>query len=262
MNTSKTITFIGAGNLATSLAIALHAKGCNITQVFSRTKQAAHTLAQQIDAEPCTDLAQIAEHDGLYIYAVKDDALESVIDAVKVQSGLHAHTSGSLPMSVFAGKRTNYGVFYPFQTFTKEKPTDFTEIPIFVDANKPQNIDLLTQTGKSVSQNVYHLEDEDRKYLHLAGVFANNFSNSLYIMAAEILEAKHLPFEVLLPLIAESTAKLRTLPPTMAQTGPAARSDYQTIERQQQLLASRPDLLEVYNLLTNNIITQQKQQNR
>lgn len=261
MNAKKTITLIGAGNLATSLATAMHAAGHDIAQVFSRTAEAAHALAQKVGATPCTDLAGIADGADLYIYAVKDDALEKAIDAVAAHGGMHAHTSGSVPMSVFAGKRTNYGVFYPFQTFTKEKIADFAEIPIFVDADKPQNVGFLTEIGASVSRTVYNLCDEDRQYLHLAGVFANNFSNCLYGMAAEILAEKRLPFDLLLPLITESIAKLRSLTPLEAQTGPAVRGDRQTIEKQRRLLAARPDLLEVYDLLTDNIIKQQKNKN-
>lgn len=258
MTATTHITFIGAGRLATNLATALHAQGHRIVQVFSRTTEAARALAQKVGATPCTDLAQIADGADLYLYAVKDDALETVIDAVAARGGLHAHTSGSVPMSVFAGKRANYGVLYPFQTFSKEKTVDFGDIPLFVDANNAQSVDNLKNIAATISQKVYKLSDEDRLFLHLAGVFANNFSNSLYVMASEILATKQLPFDLLLPLITESVGKLRSLAPIDAQTGPAARGDWQTIDKQRQLLAARPDLLRVYDLLTDNIMQQQK----
>ena len=258
MNAQKKIVFVGAGRLATNLATALYARGHRIVQVFSRTAKAANALAQKVGALPCSYLAGITADADLYLYAVKDDALQAVVDAVAVQNGLHAHTSGSVPMSIFAGKRKNYGVFYPFQTFTKEKTVDFGAIPIFVDANNAQSVDNLKNIGTTISQKVYNLRDEDRQFLHLAGVFANNFSNSLYVMAAEILAAKQLPFDLLLPLITESVEKLRSIAPIDAQTGPAARGDWQTIDKQRQLLAERPDLLQVYNLLTDSILKQQK----
>lgn len=259
MNTPQKIVLIGAGNLATSLAVALHSNGHDIVQVWSRTAENAALLAERVGAVPCSDLAEIKHGADLYIYAVKDDALPQIIDAVKIDDGLHAHTSGSVPMTIFEGKRTNYGSIYPFQTFSKARVVDFSEIPLLIDANSDDNAKKLANIGKTISQNVLRMIDEDRQYLHLAGVFANNFSNSLFVMAEEILAERNLPFSLLLPLLTESIAKLKKLQPLQAQTGPAKRNDQKIIQKQRNLLKNNPELLKVYNLLTDSILQQQNQ---
>lgn len=254
MDASKmNIVLVGAGNLATNLAMALQAQRYNIVQVFSRTEAAAHQLADQLGVPCTTRLTDLCTDADLYIYALTDEALPVVINNMPRTNGIHVHTAGSMPMHIFAEKQTNYGVFYPFQTCSKHKRVDFGDVPIFIEANNQQTADFLYNTANSISKNVYFANSEDRKYLHLSGVFANNFTNYLYTVAADLLAERHLPFAVLQPLIREGVGKLATLSPIEAQTGPAVRGDHSVMSEHLRLLADHPAWAQLYQTLSEAI---------
>lgn len=249
------ITFIGAGNVAWHLAQALYDAGHHIVQVYSRTLASAQALARLVDAKPVTGYDEI-ESAHIYIYSLKDDALQWVVNHVKTTRGLHIHTSGSVPMSIFKASKVNYGCMYPLQTFTKAKSIDFRKVPFFIEANTDDNLKLINELVRSMSQKIYCLSSEDRQTLHLAGVFACNFTNLMYIKAEKILQGKGLPFDVVKNLITEQVNKAKKIGPRAAQTGPAARGDRRIIDKQIAMLASEPQWQEVYSLLTELIINE------
>ncbi|MDR2684614.1 MAG: NAD(P)-binding domain-containing protein, partial [Prevotellaceae bacterium] len=151
------IVIIGAGNVAWNLAHTLPFCGCAVTQIVSRTKHAAQTLAMGTGADFTANFAQISSDADFYIYAVRDDALNAVIEQVRVNSGIHIHTSGAVDMSVFKRKKDNYGVFYPYQTFTKNKLVDFKQTPIFIEANSEKNLEIIYNFSKNISNKIFKI---------------------------------------------------------------------------------------------------------
>lgn len=269
------IVLIGAGNLATHLGKALHAAGHDMLQVFSRTMQSAETLASLLDAEPLTDIAQVRDDADVYIFSVKDSALvqlvaqlcrheadglgeDGVVNALrKAKKGEHErvflHTAGSMPMSVFKGMAQHYGVLYPMQTFSKQREVDFSIIPCFVEANDEFAQKQIEGLAREISGRVYLLSSEDRKYLHLSAVFACNFANHCYAISQELLEEHGIPFDVMLPLINETAAKVHEMKPKDAQTGPAVRYDENVIGKQSKLLENHPHFKKVYDSMSKSI---------
>ena len=199
--------------------------------------QAGH----QLTSVNSRTLAELPQHADIYIIAVKDSALQEVIEhlANRLQTStpsfregmgvgcapLLVHTAGSMPLSVFDGYACRAGVLYPMQTFSMEREVDFREIPLFIEGDDP----CIRAVAESLSAHVYELSTADRKYLHLAAVFACNFANHCYTLAADVLAKKGLPFDVMLPLVDETARKVHELHPTEAQTGPAARGDQNVI---------------------------------
>ena len=269
------IVLIGAGNLATHLGKALHAAGHDMVQVFSRTMQSAETLASLLDAEPLTDIAQVRDDADVYIFSVKDSALvqlvaqlcrheadglgeDGAVNALrKAKKGEHErvflHTAGSMPMSVFKGMAQHYGVLYPMQTFSKQREVDFSIIPCFVEANDELAQKQIEGLAREISGRVYQLSSEDRKYLHLSAVFACNFANHCYAISQELLEEHGIPFDVMLPLINETAAKVHEMKPKDAQTGPAVRYDENVIGKQSKLLENHPHFKKVYDSMSKSI---------
>lgn len=269
------IVLIGAGNLATHLGKALHAAGHDMVQVFSRTMQSAETLASLLDAEPLTDIAQVRDDADVYIFSVKDSALvqlvaqlcrheadglgeDGAVNALrKAKKGEHErvflHTAGSMPMSVFKGMAQHYGVLYPMQTFSKQREVDFSIIPCFVEANDEFAQKQIEGLAREISGRVYQLSSEDRKYLHLSAVFACNFANHCYAISQELLEEHGIPFDVMLPLINETAAKVHEMMPKDAQTGPAVRYDENVIDKQSKLLENHPHFKKVYDSMSKSI---------
>ena len=248
------IVLIGAGNLATHLGKALHAAGHDMAQVFSRTMQSAETLASLLDAEPLTYMAQVRDDADVYIFSVKDSALEQLISQLcGGEKKVFLHTAGSMPMSVFRGKALHYGVLYPMQTFSKQREVDFSIIPCFIEANDEFALKQIEGLAGQISHRVYQLSSEDRKYLHLSAVFACNFANHCYAASQELLQQHGIPFDVMLPLIDETAAKVHGMTPKEAQTGPAVRYDENVIGKQIQLLENQPYFQKIYDCMSKSI---------
>ena len=156
-------------------------------------------------------------------------------------------------MNIFDGLALHYGVLYPMQTFSKEREVNFREIPCFVEANDKYSKDMLLSLAGSISDRIYELSSDDRKYLHLAAVFACNFANHCYALSADVLQKKGLPFDVMLPLIDETARKVHELSPQTAQTGPAVRYDENVIRAQSQLLKDNPIVKDIYERMSLSI---------
>jgi len=250
---------IGAGNLATQLALALLEKGIQVKQVYSRKFESASELAGKVNSSFTNDLSQLLPEADLYVIAVKDSAIQEVLENLRVQEDqLIVHTSGSVPMSVLEGFSNNYGVFYPLQTFSKSRKVDFSDIPICIEASHPSTILKLETLGGRLSTSVNQINSEERKTLHLAAVFTNNFVNHFYAIGAAILHEKKLDFDLLKPLIRETAEKIQTLQPFDAQTGPAKRYDQGIINAQLKMLHDKPEYQKIYSFVTESIFRLQQ----
>jgi predicted short-subunit dehydrogenase-like oxidoreductase (DUF2520 family) len=231
------IALIGRGRVATNLLPALQKAGHEVVSVNSRTLEELPTEAD------------------IYIISVKDSALHEVaMNATKGrEQQLFVHTAGSMPMDLFKGLTTHYGVFYPMQTFSKERMVDFNAISLFLEATDPVSKERMKMLAASLTPHIYELDSEGRKHLHLAAVFACNFANHCYALSAEVLEAKGLPFSVMLPLVDETARKVHELAPRDAQTGPAVRGDQNVMQMQAAMLADKSDVKQIYELLSKDI---------
>lgn len=250
------IVLIGAGNVGWHLGHRLKECRQQLLQVFSRGEENASQLGERLGVPFTTDLQTIDRSADLYILAVHDDAIPSVAEqlaAAGLQDRLTVHTSGATPMQVFSGKLNRYGVFYPLQTFSKGRETDFKMIPVCIDAKEEMDRQLLNDLALQLSRAVFRISDEQRAVLHVAAVFVNNFTNHLFHIGHSILEKEQLPFELLLPLIQETAAKVLEASPDSMQTGPAIRGDEATIRRHLDYLERFPRYRQLYDLFTNSI---------
>ena len=258
----ENVVLIGAGNLATQLALALVEKGIQVKQVYSRKLESATELAGKVNAGFTNDLSQLISEADLYIIAVKDSAIQEVLENLELdENRLIVHTAGSIPMSVLEGFTTNYGVFYPLQTFSKSRKVDFADIPICIEANHPANIMKLEELGNKLSNSVNQINSGERKTLHLAAVFTNNFVNHFYSIGAAILHDKKLDFDLLKPLIRETAEKIQTMHPFDAQTGPARRDDQAIIHAQLKMLHNQAEFQKIYSFVTESIFQLQQKHN-
>ncbi len=246
------VVLIGAGNVATHLATELYQKSFDIIQVYSRTIESASALAKAVHAVPVTEISAIINDADLYIFSLKDSVLEELISQVPENKGLWLHTAGSMPIDIFSKYTSHYGVIYPFQTFSKNRDVNWSDIPLFIEASEHDTLIQLEGIAKQLSGKVLELSTDKRKYLHLTGVFACNFTNHMYALAEQILKKIDLPFEVALPLIDETAAKVHSLSPKVAQTGPAVRYDENVIDKHLSLIDSK-QVKEIYKLISDDI---------
>ena len=243
------IVLIGSGNVAHHLIEAFaKSKIVEVTQVFSRQKESVSPL---FDSNKITDDYNNLAKADLYIIAVSDDAIATVSSQLTFKNRLVVHTSGSVSLDVL-DKKNRKGIFYPLQTFSKNKAVDFSSIPICLESENETDFELLKNVGDSISNSVFKINSEQRKALHVSAVFVNNFVNHLYQMGNEICEANKVPFQILKPLILETANKVMTLSPAAAQTGPAIRNDKQTIASHLDFLLEE-NQKNIYTILTQSI---------
>ena len=246
-------SIIGSGNVAQHLIVALQNSIINgaeleLVQVFSRQKTA---LSQLLDFNKITnDWSTLAEAD-LYIIAVSDDAIATISEQIPYKNKLVVHTSGAISLEILASNNRK-GVFYPLQTFTKNKAVNFKIIPICIESQNASDYQLLQKVAQAISDSVFAINSEQRKALHLAAVFVNNFTNHLYKIGNDICIENNVPFEILKPLIQETAEKITQLSPNEAQTGPAIRNDIETINAHLTFLSDE-NQKNIYKILTQSI---------
>ena len=243
------VSIIGSGNLAQHLIQAFQSNpSIELVQVMARNiKSVTHLLDSN---RVISDYTQLQEAD-LYIIAVSDDAIAEVSTALPFENRLVAHTSGTVSIDSLDPKN-HRAVFYPLQSFSKDKAVNFKTIPLCLETENEKDAPTLKLIANAISDAVYDINSEQRKALHVAAVFVNNFVNHLYQIGNEICDANAIPFAILKPLIHETANKIATLSPKAAQTGPAKRNDISTIAAHQQFLTDENQAA-IYNLLTQSI---------
>jgi predicted short-subunit dehydrogenase-like oxidoreductase (DUF2520 family) len=249
------ISIIGTGNVARALAKRISQCGHEIDAIFGRDQKKASELAHRVHSKAVNSLSDLPDNSDIYLLAVKDDAIVEVASAIRTAGGILAHTSGATPISIFEGVQKNFGVFYPLQTFSAELDTNFEELPICISANNSKNEAKLKELAASICPNVYSISEEQRKGLHVAAVFANNFSNFLFSAAFDICSRESLNFDMLKPLIRQTLRKIELADPEKIQTGPARRGDESTIDLHMKWLVEHaPEYGLIYQILTEAIV--------
>lgn len=242
------VVIIGAGNIATHLYHTFsQVVELNVLQVFNRNPEKLSFVTEP--EKKVSDLKDLKDAD-IYFLAVKDEAIEKIAENLKDNKAIFVHCSGSEPINILS-KFSNYGVFYPLQSFSKNKPVNFRKVPLCLEANNETNLKFLKEVGSLLTDQFFVVNSDQRKALHLAAVFVNNFTNHLFTIAADYCEENGLPFKILQPLIWETVAKIDTLPPYSAQTGPALRNDTKTILAHLEMLDE--DQKNIYTVLTESI---------
>lgn len=244
------VVIIGSGNVAQHLIMAFKkADNIDLTQVFSRN---INNLTHLLDANRITsDYKQLKEAD-LYIIAVADDAIKSVSESLPFKNKLVAHTSGSVALEDLSDLNRK-AVFYPLQTLSKKKEVNFKEVPLCIEAQNTTDLELLNTIANAISDKIFDVNSEQRKSIHVAAVFVSNFVNHLYKIGNDICTEHQVPFEILKPLILETSKKIQVLAPIDAQTGPAKRNDTTTINKHLSILTNE-NQKEIYKILTKSII--------
>lgn len=244
----ENVVIIGAGNVASHLAIFL-SKKIEIKGIISKNKTSALQLSTKLNCPFIDDLSSIPSCD-LVLICTNDDAIEQIESQISINFNV-AYTSGSVDLNSKT-QRKNYGVFYPLQSFSKDKAIDISKVPIFIEAKNEEFGQKLFELANIISENVAFASSIERKKIHITAIFINNFSNHLAYIANKFAEENDLNWEYFKPLIKETTDKILLTSPFEAQTGPARRKDYTTIEQHLSMLNGFSK--EIYNLLSNSII--------
>ena len=246
------IVIIGTGNTATVLGRKIQTSGHAVLQVVGRNETSTGELASELQCAGTTDPVNIDRNADLYIIAIADKALPAVHEWLQLDKKMVVHTAASVSKDVLRNLSRNYGVLYPLQTLRKEQK-HLPEIPFLVDGNTADDLALVQDFAGTLSSQVLVADDATRLKMHVAAVFASNFTNHLYMLAEDFCKKERMEFSLLLPLIAETARRLEELSPRVSQTGPAIRNDNDTIQRHLQILKDHPSLKNIYEQLTGSI---------
>lgn len=247
------IVIIGAGNLATQLAVNMYNKHFQIVQVLSRTINSAEIIAKKVNASFTNYINDIDQNADLYIIAINDNNIESVVKSEFLKNKFMIHCAGSIDLEIFKSYSCNYGVIYPVQTFTKSKIVDFKNVPLCVEANNDENLILLINIAHVLSENVYEINSEQRKYLHLSAVFANNFTNFFLEQSKYLTSVNSIDFNILQSLVEETVKKAFSEKISNNQTGPAVRGDINVVNLHIKMLKDYPKLKKLYSFVSKSI---------
>ncbi|MBE0640150.1 MAG: DUF2520 domain-containing protein [Bacteroidales bacterium] len=247
------IVLIGAGRVATQIGKVFQKHGKNISQIYSRTPESAKDLAVMLGALPINDLTKIDHNADLYIISVSDDSIAGIATHLYLPGKIVVHTSGSVDMTAIQSISEKCGVFYPLNIFSKSHETDFSTTPVCIEAQDKETEDELTELARTISGDVRLISSQQRAVIHLAAVFACNFTNFMMVNADDILQRAGIDFDILLPLITETIAKLRGTSPALAQTGPALRNDFNVIRKHIEMLNHDPGKQLMYELISKQI---------
>jgi predicted short-subunit dehydrogenase-like oxidoreductase (DUF2520 family) len=246
------VVLIGSGNVSTVLGRLIKSAGHTLTEVVSRNKTNAQSLATELNAEAQTNIAAITKNSDIYIIAVSDNAIETIAEEMQLKNKIVVHTSGAVSKNVLQNISEHFGVLYPLQSLRKESE-HIPEIPLLIDGNTQETIQMIETFAETISKKIFHANDEQRLKLHLSAVVVSNFTNHLYTLAAEYCKKEGTDFSLLVPLIEEVAERVREYEPKLMQTGPAIRNDTVTIQKHLELLSNHPQLRNVYEEMTKSI---------
>ena len=257
MSKNIQVSFIGSGNLAWHLAPALDNSDFSVQEVYSRNPAHAALLVERLyQANVKASLDFSTSSSEFFIIATADEVIEEIVQEIVLpDDAILTHTSGSQPLNILGYAATqNLGVFYPLQTFSKTKKIDFKDIPIFIESATPAAEKVLRAMANALSKNVIPINSYDRKALHVAAVFASNFTNHMLLIAQDIMKEHSLSYDWLKPLIAEMINKSLSIGPENAQTGPARRGDLEILDKHIEFLQDNHSTAELYRVVSQHII--------
>ncbi|MBP7512349.1 MAG: DUF2520 domain-containing protein [Bacteroidia bacterium] len=251
------IFFIGSGKLNQNFANAFSKTDVEMVGVYSATVNNSLYFSKKFNISQFKDIKDIPTNCDVYFLGVNDSQISIVSQELKV-NGIVIHCSGFLSKNLVSNHKNN-GVFWPIQSLSKEHYANFSNVPICIEASDDFSLRILETLADKISKRPLFIDEQKRKILHVSAVFANNFTNHLFVLINEFLNGNHLEFDILMPIIQETSQKLTYLNPKLAQTGPASRNDLNTMAQHQSILSKYPELLDIYKILSKSISEHQKQ---
>lgn len=248
------IFIIGSGNLAGHLADVLTAHKLPLKGIMARNIRKGKKLAGNCGVSFISPDETVLSSGALIFCCISDDAIAVFVKRFRKHDVIFVHCSGMQPIpEIQPHDRCRFGVFYPVYSFSQQLPVNWEGIPVCAEAHDRHTLTMLQQLAGQISGKYYRIDSSARAVVHLAAVFANNFTNLAYRCGKELLKTNGLTFELIRPIIRQTAEKAMHSDPYTLQTGPARRGDRQTIRAHRQLLREQPDILKVYNALTSLI---------
>lgn len=259
---AEKVVLLGSGNVATQLGSSLKAAGFSIAQVISRNQRTGKSLAKKLGSsyQPTTDTIDRTAQ--WYLLAVKDDQIRNLVDQLQLANGILLHTGGTIPLDVLKKGASKTGVLYPIQSISVSRNLNLREVPFCIEGNTKTVENKIKQFARKIADTVIPMNSAKRKTVHLAAVFTNNFSNELLVIAENLLKENGLAPSLIKPLFLETALKVQHTSAVTQQTGPAKRGDKKVLKEHMDFLKEKPELLQLYKLMSKLIVQDQQGNNK
>ena len=250
------ISIIGNGNLAQNLAKTFLLSGHELIDMHAKNPVLLNQFCNNNKINAVDKLANLNTEIDILIISISDSAINEVVKALPRGDYSVFHTSGSISIEVFEKSDfSNYGVFYPLYSFSKDRQENFINIPIMIEFSNDFTQGVIEELSKSISNNVSYVNSAEREIYHLTGIFANNFTNHLLALTQELVIKHNLDFEQVKPIVEQTANKIISAKNiSKIQTGPAKRGNVQIINQHLKLLENDDELMQIYKELSQSII--------
>lgn len=251
--TDLSVSIIGSGNVANSIGISMLNAGFKIKYVYSRNIKKAQKLAKILKAKFTNNPEIIKKQSAINFICITDSAINDVAKKIANSNSVLIHTSGSTDIEVLKKYTKNCGVFYPVQTFSIQAIQDFSKINVCVEFSNKNVYNILQNIGKKLKVNLIKLNSSQRLNLHIAAVFANNFTNHMMAISENLCSSNKIDFNILKPLISETFEKIKNNTPYNVQTGPALRNDKNILKKHLIELKKNINYFKIYSFVSKSI---------
>jgi predicted short-subunit dehydrogenase-like oxidoreductase (DUF2520 family) len=256
---AKTCSILGSGNVAWHFSRLLLDAGYNLREIYIRNEANDIDFAPFGNIKKVRNITDISPYSDFYFFCVSDDAINTLVESFPfnpTEFQICLHTSGSVPVSVFSSLCKRYGSIWPLQTLKKSVIPLYPDYPLFINASDPQTENILYEVGTSLAHTCIATTETQKAEMHLAAVMTGNFINHLLSSGFDYCFSNQLEFAWLRSLIMETVQKsLHSPDPSLVQTGPASRHDIKTLERHMEMLKDEKPLRELYQILSESIMT-------
>ncbi|MDI9320662.1 MAG: DUF2520 domain-containing protein [Phycisphaerales bacterium] len=247
-------SIIGTGNMAWFLTEQLSKAGLHCSGIWGRDASAANQLAKEFACTAYNSVQEIEDQEQHFCFlAIKDTAIPTLAKELQFEKTILIHTAGASSIHLLDAAAKHRGVFWSIYSIVKNVTLASTKLPIAIEGSSKETEALILQVAQKISTKAFAAQEYQRMNLHLGAVFANNFSNHLMAVAAEICAQADVSFEYLKPIVAQTFERLQTESAKQLQTGPAIRDDKMTMQKHLDLLKSNPDWALLYEYLSASI---------
>ncbi|TVR89262.1 MAG: DUF2520 domain-containing protein [Saprospirales bacterium] len=249
------VAVIGWGNVGYHLSLELSRQGIQTFVVCRNYHRKTNASGAEKNLHLVNSIAELPNDIETVFLTVKDDQIAAAATKLPekmVQNACVSHSSGVLPANHLKGVVPNYGIFYPLNSFSRDQDFNWAGVPVFIESGQERVSRFLHKVAEEAGARPVKNDDLIREHLHLAAVFANNFTNHLMALVSDMLKKRGIPFDYLHPLIQTTVEKVLRMDPAKAQTGPAIRGDKATLQKHLSNLEDE-DLKTLYRQLSRSI---------
>lgn len=226
------LQIVGRGRMATALEAALAARPSDVELLPLMGRERDRLADRAPDA---------------VLLAVPDRAITEV--AASITPGpLVGHLSGATGLDAL-GPHESFGL-HPLLTVTGPD-TSFAGAHAAIAGTTGRALAAARKLAELLGLETFHIDDEDRAAYHAAASVSSNYLLALERFAETLAASAGVPREALVPLVRETVENWAAHGAAAALTGPVARGDEATVERQRAAVAARvPERLALFERLT------------